>query len=103
MSKKTGSLALAVLLLAVLIIATSAAQTEASVVEINVFFGGPYEVTTDDTLVLYSGWLACTPGLVRAFFDVGNYQVILNDGDPPVAGTRGHPRPVGSHPAWAAS
>lgn len=78
LNKKTGSLALAVLLLVVLLIPTAAAQTETSEVEISVLLDGyHYKVTTDDTLVLRSGWLACSPGLVRAFMPAGNYRVTL--------------------------
>ena len=76
MSKKTASLALAVLLLALLLIPTAAAQTEPGQVRVNVLFGDLYEATTNDILVLNSGWLACTPGLVRAFIAGSNYEVV---------------------------
>jgi hypothetical protein len=77
MSRKTVSLALAVLLLAVVMIPAASAQTGGTVY-ISLLYDTSRVVERDQKAVLRTGWWACNQGLVRTFVRESDYLVHLD-------------------------
>lgn len=68
-------------ILAVLVISPLSVQADPDEVQILVWFPDTYTVQSDQEVILYGRWGACSPGLVQMFRTASNVQLTL-DGFP---------------------
>ena len=78
MKRRKSFLPLVLLLLAVLLVSPVAVRADPGEIRIPVWQSNAYTIDVSDTVVLYSGWAACSPGLVRVYTMASNFEVRLD-------------------------